>query len=270
MACLALLAVALVPLSNAFSTPSFHLSRTHTPRFVSARKSGGGTGLQLRMADGMFDRIGRVAKDKLDGAKVFIDETAKADGSVNVRGAAAGALAGGVVAGPFGAVIGGLLGKGAGSDKAAQKEEAKRLGLTPELMLMIQELDSEVTMIREDWETVKNARDNLVRRKRSLESDAEEYYTRAKKCLSEENEDGARTALTYRQTALDALPQVERDLDDAEFRCEQFKKAMDVMEGKLKDVLDMQRRAASASASVSEISAIQDPLIEKFRKWENE
>uniref|UniRef100_A0A7S0VGL6 Uncharacterized protein n=1 Tax=Hemiselmis tepida TaxID=464990 RepID=A0A7S0VGL6_9CRYP len=125
-------------------------------------------------------------------------------------------------------------------------------------------------MIREDWETVKNARDNLARRKRSLESDAEEYYTRAKKCLEDGNEDGARTALTYRQTALDAIPQVDKDLDDAEFRCDQFKKAMGVMEDRLQDVLDMQRRCASASATASEISAVQDPLLEKFRRWERE
>lgn len=41
----------------------------------------------------------RIAKDKLSGAKEWVDETADARGGVNFRGAGAGAVAGGLLLG---------------------------------------------------------------------------------------------------------------------------------------------------------------------------
>lgn len=46
----------------------------------------------------------------------------------------------------------------------------------------------------------------------------DEYYARAKTALNNNNEDGARAALTLRQAALDALPAAEKELDEATFR----------------------------------------------------
>jgi len=223
---------------------------------------------KLRMADEL-GRLGRLAKDKLSKAKDFIEETGNAKGGVNFRGAGAGAVAGGLVLGPFGAAIGFMMGKNAGAGKAAQKAAAERLGLTPEVMLMIADLDSEVVATKADFENVKDARDGLGRRLRKLQRDAEEYYTRAKSALAAGNEEGARTALTLRQEALDAIPSVERDLDDAEFRVKTFARAMSAMEERLQEILAMQRRCASASATASEIAAVQEPLIQQFRNWED-
>jgi hypothetical protein len=46
------------------------------------------------MRDGMWKRIGRVAKDKVSGAKDWVDDGASTDKDVNVRGAASGAVIG--------------------------------------------------------------------------------------------------------------------------------------------------------------------------------
>jgi hypothetical protein len=55
-------------------------------------QAGGATG--IRMADEL-GRIGRLAKDKLFDAKNFIEDSGKADGGINFKGAGAGAVAGG-------------------------------------------------------------------------------------------------------------------------------------------------------------------------------
>lgn len=55
-------------------------------------RAGGATG--LRMADELGS-IGRLAKDKLSGAKSFIEDSGRADGGINFMGAGAGAVAGG-------------------------------------------------------------------------------------------------------------------------------------------------------------------------------
>ena len=44
--------------------------------------------------DGMWKRIGRVAKDKVSGAKGWVDDGASTNKDVNVRGAASGAVIG--------------------------------------------------------------------------------------------------------------------------------------------------------------------------------
>ena len=49
---------------------------------------------QLRLSMDMWKRIGNVAKDKIGGAKGWVDSGAKADSDVNVRGAASGAVIG--------------------------------------------------------------------------------------------------------------------------------------------------------------------------------
>lgn len=43
---------------------------------------------------------------------------------------------------------------------------------------------------------------------------------------------------------------------------------MSMMEDRLQEILAMQRRVATASDA--EVRAVQDPLLEKFRKWETE
>lgn len=78
----------------------------------------------------------------------------------------------GLVAGPFGAAIGFFVGKNAGQGKAEQKAAAARLGLTPEVMLAIEELDSEVVATRADYELVQGARESARRRLKKLQSDA--------------------------------------------------------------------------------------------------
>ena len=55
-------------------------------------QAGGATG--ICMADEL-GRIGRLAKDKLFDAKNFIEDSGKADGGINFKGAGAGAVAGG-------------------------------------------------------------------------------------------------------------------------------------------------------------------------------
>jgi hypothetical protein len=78
----------------------------------------------------------------------------------------------GLVAGPFGAAIGFFVGKNAGQGKAEQKAAAARLGLTPEVMLAIEELDSEVVATRADYELVQGARESARRRLQKLQADA--------------------------------------------------------------------------------------------------
>ena len=48
----------------------------------------------MRMADDMWQRIGRVAKDKVSGAKGWVDKGANLDADINVRGATSGAVIG--------------------------------------------------------------------------------------------------------------------------------------------------------------------------------
>jgi hypothetical protein len=93
-----------------------------------------------------FDKLGRLGKS----AKDWVEDSSSRD--FNLKGAGVGAVAGGLIAGPLGAIIGGAVGKNFGLEKSAMKEQAKRLGLTPEVLLAIQELESDVLASRADYE----------------------------------------------------------------------------------------------------------------------
>jgi hypothetical protein len=102
---------------------------------------------RIQMQNDAFDKIGRLGKQAKDWV-----EDAKGSSTFNVKGAGVGAVAGGLIAGPLGAILGGVVGKSVGLGKTAEREQAARLGLTPEIILQIQELESDVMASRADYE----------------------------------------------------------------------------------------------------------------------
>jgi hypothetical protein len=136
-----LLLFAAISLAHSFHHSVLWKTTSNRPSAYASRQC------RIQMQNDAFDKLGRLGKQAKDWV-----EDAKGSSTFNVKGAGVGAVAGGLVAGPLGAIIGGVVGKSVGLGKTAEREQAKRLGLTPEIILQIQELESDVMASRADYE----------------------------------------------------------------------------------------------------------------------
>ena len=139
----------------------------------------------LMVSDDPFKRIGRIAKDKLGQAP-------------EVNPVLGGAVLGGMIAGPFGM----LLGIGAGNSFANQKTaetEMQRMGMSKQLIAEAQKLAQTLQEAQAASKASVDARETLKQRSLSLDQTYEQLQDRARDCLKDGDEDGARAALQDRQ-----------------------------------------------------------------------
>jgi len=90
----------------------------------------------------------------------------------------------------------------------------------------VQDIDSEIGVIKANYELELSAQEGLVARRNGLEAEAEELYARAKARMLAADEEGARTFLTMRQAALDKVATAGKELALSRQLCEDHVEAL--------------------------------------------
>lgn len=225
---------------------------------ISARTST--TKLHARLDDELEDTASRRAANRAAGK-----------GGAET---AAGAILGGLLLGPFGAIFGAQMGASVGSARAfdeAKKEEMKRMGVTPEMLVMAQEVGVALERAMEGMKATKNSLDTQQSFARRLEADSEDLYDKAKTAIESGDEENARSLLMRRQT-------VQERLKKALLACASEKKRLETMEQNVAAIEDRARemesllsrsvgaKALQDSSTATEFSlSDEDPLLQKFR-----
>jgi len=204
------------------------------------------------------------------------DKDNKDDFPSGIGETAAGAVLGGLLLGPFGALFGAQVGASFGSRRAmeaAQKKEMERLGLTPEMLTMAEEVGE---ALNRGTEGLKATRDSLASQQsfaRRLDNDAAQLYEQAKVALQTDDEEKAKTLLMQREKTLQKLKKVLKDCADEKRRVEQMERNVEALEERAMEVDRLLKRTVGAKSlqdSSSDFMRLQseDPLLQKFRDLE--
>lgn len=227
----------------------------------------------LMVSDDPFKRIGRIAKDKLGQAP-------------EVNPVLGGAVIGGIIAGPFGM----LLGIGAGNSFANQKTaetEMQRMGMSKELIAEAQKLAQTLQDAQAASKASVDARETLKQRSLSLDQTYEQLQDRARECLKDGDEDGARAALQDRQKVGKQRDDAVLEFRAARERVERIDRDVSVLKQKVEDFDALILRSARAqqqqqvqgnsfeyevppSVAAEMPLTQQDPLLDRFAKLERE
>jgi hypothetical protein len=162
----------------------------------------------LKMNDPL-KRMANIAKDKLGS----VDDTSVAG--------LGGAVAGGLLLGPLGAVIGALASSSAsGSQESRIPTEASEQATI--LSHELQTMQKTKQMVNDQVKTVAKVRQKFADREKA-------EYTDAVSCLQNDDEVGARAALTKRETTKSLFEKAQKDYDEASARYDELCE----LEGKL-------------------------------------
>lgn len=193
---------------------------------------------------------------------------------------AAGAILGGLLGGPFGAMFGAAVGGNIGANNAfdrARKDEMKRKGITQEMLDAAEEVGYALEQSMEGIELTKESLRSQQTLARRLDSDANDWYEKAKAAMVDGREEEARKFLLQRNKEQDSLKEVLK-------RCAEEKERISVMESNVNalqkralEVETMLQRAIGAksrqdssdlSAQLTDTSfslSKEDPLLQKFK-----
>lgn len=196
---------------------------------------------------------------------------------------AAGAVLGGLVGGPFGALFGASIGGNFGAKKAfnkARKEEMEKKGITQEMLDAAEEVGYALEQSMEGMEATVNSLRSQQSLARIIESEANDFYEKAKEAMSAGREEDAKSFLLKRH-------ENQERLKETLLRCAEEKKRIAIMEStvsalqkKALEVEAMLQRSVGAKARNdaslltgaqgslmdSEFSlSREDPLLKKFK-----
>lgn len=153
----------------------------------------------------------------------------------------------------------------------AKKEELERLGITPEMLEMAQEVGMALERSMEGLQATKDSLETQQRLARRLDQDANELMEQAKAALQQSDEETARKRLEQRHWIMEKLKGVLQQCVDEKKRLEQMEANVSALELRSKEVDAVLNRAVGAKnmqysndllgMSLSE----NDPLLQKFR-----
>eukprot|EP00565_Helicotheca_tamesis_P008434 CAMPEP_0185724116 /NCGR_PEP_ID=MMETSP1171-20130828/697_1 /TAXON_ID=374046 /ORGANISM="Helicotheca tamensis, Strain CCMP826" /LENGTH=209 /DNA_ID=CAMNT_0028391901 /DNA_START=224 /DNA_END=853 /DNA_ORIENTATION=+ len=186
---------------------------------------------------------------------------------------AAGAVLGSLVFGPFGALFGASMGANIGSQRAldrARKEEMERMGITPEMLKMAEEVGLE---LERAGEGLKASQDSLQTQQsfaRRLEGDSERIYEKAMEAMSSGYEETARSLLMERQELQQKMKKVLIGAAEEKRRLGVMEDNVRALENRALEIESLLRRNVGAKTlqdtSMSTLSlSNEDPLLQKFR-----
>lgn len=196
---------------------------------------------------------------------------------------AAGAIFGGLVGGPFGALFGAQIGSKFGAKRASddsQQKEMERLGLTPEMVQMAQEVGVALDRGLEGLKATKESLESQQRFARRLDDEATQTYDQAKIALTNSDEEKAKSLLSKRENTLKRLKSILQDCADAKRRVDQMESNVEALEQRALEVDSLLKRNIGAKAmqdlSDNDINSSyssmrledDDPLIRKFKDLE--
>ena len=247
-----LLATILATSSNAF-VPSTHILSTSTTTFSSATSP--------------------IALHSFSPRRNNNNNDDKSTQSV-----ATGAILGGLLGGPFGLLFGASIGANLGRKyqfEKAQKAEMERLGITPEMLEMAQEVGIALERATEGLEATRTSLDSLQALARKLDEQQTELYDRAKMQISSGNEEEARKLLLDRENVQDRLKKTLLNCKDEKVRYERMKTNVQAIEARAMEVDSLLKRTVGAKAFMDSNDNMgmiddfrmeaEDPLLKKFR-----
>jgi len=185
--------------------------------------------------------------------------------------------------GPFGALFGAQIGATFGAKRASnevQKKEMERMGLTPEMVEMAQEVGAALERGLEGLQATKESLESHQRFARRLDEEATQIYEQAKIALNENDEEKAKSLLLKRETSLNRLKKALVACADEKKRVDQMKSNVDALEERALEVDSLLKRTIGAK-TLSDLSDNDigspyssmrldddDPLIRKFKDLE--
>lgn len=187
---------------------------------------------------------------------------------------AAGLILGGLIGGPFGALFGAQIGASIGASSArekARKDEMQRLGITPEMLQMAEEVGKDLDRAIEG---LKASRDSLEMQQtlaRRLNSNADQLYERAKDALNEAQEDVAKKYLFERHQLQEKLKKTLISCAEEKKRLETMERNVQILEQRAMEIEALLQRSVGAKAMQETVNGelfslpAEDPLLKKFR-----
>jgi len=169
----------------------------------------------------------------------------------------------------YGASVGASIGQRNAMDRA-KKEELERLGITPDMLEMAQEVGMALERSMEGLQATKDSLETQQRLARRLDQDANELMEQAKVALQQSDEETARKRLEQRHWIMEKLKSVLKQCVDEKKRLERMEANVSALELRAKEVDVLLNRAVGAKnikyandlgMSLSE----DDPLLQKFR-----
>jgi DNA repair exonuclease SbcCD ATPase subunit len=195
----------------------------------------------------------------------------KAQGGVGET--VAGAVLGGLLLGPFGALFGANIGANLGARNSLdreRKEEMERLGLSKDMLDMAQDIGLALEQSNEGLQAAQESYDTQRRFAKRLDEDVTELYEKAKRALSEKNEELARKLLLERTEIQDKLKKVLINCSEDKKRVERMQENIAQLERKALEIDSLLRRSVTTktlqdSSELGLSLTPEDPLLKKFK-----
>mmetsp|Transcript_15300 Transcript_15300/g.22787 ORF Transcript_15300/g.22787 Transcript_15300/m.22787 type:complete len:171 (+) Transcript_15300:487-999(+) len=165
------------------------------------------------------------------------------------------------------------MGANFGSARAldrAKKEEMERMGITPDMLKMAEEVGLELERAMEGLKASQESLETQQRFARRLDSDSERIFEKAKEAIASENEESARAFLMERQQLQQKLKKALMGAAEEKKRLEVMERNVRTMENRAMEIETLLRRSVGAKSlqdtSMSTLSlSNEDPLLQKFR-----
>lgn len=208
--------------------------------------------------DNILLTSGRVAKDKVSG--------------IDIDPRIGGALLGGLALGPFGAILGVSMASSAAEQRDQEKILASK-GITKELLREASTLADTLAEAKIALSLTEDTMTSAKARYKDLGENEESLYEKAKKCLTDQDEDGARAALAMRETVKAQQEQAMSRYRDATVSFERAASNVKMLEGKVFEMESYMNRLMQNESPDSrpyEAAAPVDPLLARFAALEKE
>mmetsp|Transcript_12017 Transcript_12017/g.18099 ORF Transcript_12017/g.18099 Transcript_12017/m.18099 type:complete len:262 (+) Transcript_12017:38-823(+) len=198
-------------------------------------------------------------------------EKMKKAGSGGAAETATGAVLGGVLLGPFGALFGAQIGANLGARRAAEafeKEKMERMGVTPEMLEMVQEAGVTLNRAIDGLKATQDSLSTQQRIARRLDEEVDRLYDEAKAAMLASDETKARELLFERDQRSKKLKKTLEKCIEERNRVEMMKRNVEAIEERAIELESLLNRSVSAKAlsDSSDFSLpADDPLLEKFR-----
>lgn len=220
-------------------------------------------------------------------ARVLSRGRQEREGGSGFGGAIGGAVLGGLLAGPFGAFWGAQLGASVGVSNAEKRQAQRsleRMGLRPEDLQLAQEVATDLREAEEALKMVGDVADAQKKRVAALQADAEKAYAKARDCLADGDESGARRWLERRSDLQAATTRATEELAESDERTRTMQQnVLALAERAAKIELLMSRSVSAASearrsapddvprgeSAAASYEPLEDPLEARFRELED-